>query len=117
MCFADELVEQVIEPFLSANGQEAGINYANIYIIFPVLTTESNADTSIWLFPAVRMGLINRDEARAQLKFRGKAMKVEEIEFIDPTATYLQEQALEQQQADPDEAKIRDGRGDPESKE
>ena len=117
MCFADELVEQVIEPFLSANGQEAGINYANIYIIFPVLTTESNADTSIWLFPAIRMGLINRDEARAQLKFRGKAMKLEEIEFIDPTATYLQEQALEQQQADPDEAKIKDGRGDPESKE
>ena len=117
MCFADELVEQVIEPFLSTNGQEAGINYANIYIIFPVLTTESNADTSIWLFPAIRMGLINRDEARAQLKFRGKAMKLEEIEFIDPTATYLQEQALEQQQADPDEAKIKDGRGDPESKE
>ena len=117
MCFADELVEQVIEPFLSANGQEAGINYANIYIIFPVLTTESNADTSIWLFPAIRMGLINRDEARAQLKFRGKAMKLEEIEFMDPTATYLQEQALEQQQADPDEAKIKDGRGDPESKE
>ena len=117
MCFADELVEQVIEPFLSSNGQEAGINYANIYIIFPVLTTESNADTSIWLFPAIRMGLINRDEARAQLKFRGKAMKLEEIEFIDPTATYLQEQALEQQQADPDEAKIKDGRGDPESKQ
>lgn len=117
MCFADELVEQVIEPFLSSNGQEAGINYANIYIIFPVLTTESNADTSIWLFPAIRMGLINRDEARAQLKFRGKAMKLEEIEFIDPTATYLQEQAIEQQQADPDEPKVKDGRGDPESKE
>lgn len=116
MCFSDEMVEQVIEPYLSTQGKEAGIDYANIYVIFPVLTTESNADTSIWLFPAVRMGLISRDEARAQLKFRGKATKLEEIEFIDPTATYLQEQALEQQSANPDEPKNKDGRGDPESK-
>ena len=116
MIFSDEMIEQVIEPFLSTQGKEAGIDYSNIYLVFPVLTTESNADTSIWLFPAVRMGLITRDEARAQLKFRGKAMKLEDIEFIDPTATYLQEQALEQQKADPDEAKIKDGRGDPESK-
>ena len=116
MCFSDEMVEQVIEPYLATEGKEAGVDYANIYVVFPVLTTESNADTSIWLFPALRMGLINRDEARAQLKFRGKAMKLEEIEFIDPTATYLQEMALEQQAADPDEPKNKDGRGDPQSK-
>ena len=78
------MIEQVIEPFLSTQGKEAGVDYSNIYLVFPVLTTESNADTSIWLFPAVRMGLITRDEARAQLKFRGKAMKLEDIEFIDP---------------------------------
>lgn len=117
MCFSDELVEQVIEIFLSSEGHEPGIDYAKIDVIFPVLTTESNADTSIWLFPAVRMGLISRDEARAQLKFRGKAVKVDDLEFIDPTARYLQEMALQQQEANPDENKIRDGRGDPESKE
>lgn len=116
MCFSDELIEQVIEVFLSKEGHEPGIDYAKIDVIFPVLTTESNADTSIWLFPAVRMGLISRDEARAQLKFRGKSLPVEELEFIDPTATYLQEMALQQQEADPDENKVRDGRGDPESK-
>ena len=55
MIFSDEMIEQVIEPFLSTQGKEAGIDYSNIYLVFPVLTTESNADTSIWLFPAVRM--------------------------------------------------------------
>lgn len=117
MCFSDELIEQVIEVFLSTQGKEPGIDYASIHVIFPVLTAESNADTSIWLFPAVRMGLVSRDEARAQLKFRGKAMKVEDLEFIDPTAKYLQEMALEQQAADPDENKNRDGRGDPAEKD
>lgn len=116
MCFSDELVEQVIEVFLSSQGKEPGVDYAKIDVIFPVLTAESNADTSIWLFPAIRMGLISRDEARAQLKFRGKAQKVEELEFIDPTATYLQEMGLQQQNADPDEPSNKDGRGDPESK-
>jgi hypothetical protein len=127
MCFSDEIVEQVIEPFLSSQGKEAGIDYSNIYLIFPVLTTESNADTSVWLFPAVRMGLISRDEARAQLKFRGKAIKVEDIEFIDPTATYLQEQQIANtsndvgetdpnKKNDDDEPKKKDGTGDPESK-
>ncbi|MBO5476256.1 MAG: hypothetical protein J6A15_00695 [Clostridia bacterium] len=113
MCFSDELIEQVIEVFLSQEGYEPGLDYASISVIFPVLTAESNADTSIWLFPAIRMGLISRDEARAQLKFRGKAMKIEDLEFIDPTATYLQEMALEQQAADPDEPSNKDGRGDP----
>lgn len=129
MCFSDEIVEQIIEPFLSAQGKEAGVDYSNIYLIFPVLTTESNADTSVWLFPAVRMGLISRDEARAQLKFRGKAIKVEDIEFIDPTATHLQEQQIQNantpndtgetdpnKKNDDDEPKKKDGTGDPESK-
>ena len=41
-------------------------DYANIYLIFPTLTTESNADVATWLFPAIRYGLVSRDEARAQ---------------------------------------------------
>lgn len=121
MDLSDELVEQLYEPFIkNVLGKQPGIDYANIYLVFPVLTTESNADTATWLFPSLRMGLINRDEARAQLKFRGKAMKLEDIEFIDPTATYLQEMIIEQgmQAAEPTstEPHDRSGRGDPETK-
>lgn len=132
MDFSDELVEQVIEPFLERQGKIAGVDYSTIYIIFPVLTTESNGDAASWLFPAVRMGLISRDEARAQLKFRGKPLKIEEIEFIDPTATYLQQQQQaesnnpnnsdsDDNKPDPedskkDEPKDKSGKGDPETK-
>ena len=121
MDLSDELVEQLYEPFIqNVLGKKPGIDYANIYLVFPVLTTESNADTATWLFPSLRMGLINRDEARAQLKFRGKAMKLEDIEFIDPTATYLQEMIIEQgaKAAEPTstEPHDRSGRGDPETK-
>ena len=111
--FADELIEQVIELFLESQGKMAGIDYANIYIIFPVLTTESNADIATWLFPAVRHGLYSRDEARAQLGLRGKALDIEELDFIDPTAKYLQELSLEQPEtSELDEPKKRNGSGD-----
>lgn len=115
MCFSDEMVEQVVEPFLSTLGKEAGIDYSNIYLIFPVLTTESNADTAIWLFPAIRYGLISREEGRSQLKFRGKAVSMENIDFIDPTAKYLQETTLGQQNTNEnndDEPKDKSGKNE-----
>lgn len=121
MDLSDELVEQLYEPFIrDVLGKTPGIDYANLYLIFPVLTTESNADVANWLFPAIRMGLISRDEGRSQLKFRGKCLPIEELEFIDPTATYLQEMVIQQgsQPADAggDEPKNKSGQGDPASK-
>lgn len=118
MDVSDELVEQLYEPFIRDTlGKQPGIDYANMYLVFPVLTTESNADTAQWLFPGIRMGLINRDEARAQLKFRGKALPLEEIEFMDPTATYLQEQIIAQggegNEAPSTDPKDKSGKGDP----
>lgn len=114
MSFADELLEQVIELFLSSQGKEPGIDYANIYVVFPVLTVESNADIATWALPLVRYGIISRDEARAQFGYRGKALPIEELDFIDPTAKYLQEMALEQAEtSDLDEPKDRSGKGKP----
>lgn len=117
MDVSDELVEQLYEPFIrNVLGKVPGVDYANLYLVFPVLTTESNADTANWLFPAIRTGLISRDEARAQLKFRGKALDMDELEFIDPTARYLQEQLI-QQGSEGNEAPVSDphdksGKGD-----
>jgi hypothetical protein len=119
--FSDELIEQLYEPFIEETlGKVPGVDYANIYLVFPVLTTESNADTATWLFPAIRMGLISRHEARAQLKFRGFPELVNDLEFIDPTATYLQEMGLQQQKTNEapsdKQPKNRSGQGDPQQK-
>lgn len=117
MSFSDEIVEQVIEPFLEQQGHVAGIDYSNIYLIFPALTTESNADVATWVLPLVRHGIISRDEARGQFGFRGKALSIEELDFIDPTAKYLQEQALAQPDtSELDEPKDRSGKGDTDNK-
>ena len=113
MLFSDEFVEQAIETYLEGEGKTAGIDYATIYIVFPVLTTESNADIATWLFPAIRHGVYSRDEARAQLGLRGKALPVEELDFIDPSAKYLQEMALQQaESSELEEPKKRNGSGD-----
>lgn len=117
MSFSDEIVEQVIEPFLEQQGHIAGIDYSNIYLIFPALTTESNADVATWVLPLVRHGIISRDEARGQFGFRGKALSIEELDFIDPTAKYLQEQSLtEPETSELDEPKDRSGKGDTDNK-
>ena len=115
MSFSYEVVEQVIEPFLETLGKIAGIDYSNIYLIFPALTVESNADIATWVLPLVRHGIISRDEARGQFGFRGKALPVEELDFIDPTAKYLQEINLTQV-PDSQEPKDRSGKGDTDNK-
>lgn len=116
MDFSDVLVEQLYEPFLEQQGKIPGQDYANIYLIFPVLTTESNADTANWLFPAIRHGLVSRDEARAQLSFRGKAIPVEELEFIDESWVEKVKADIEAAKADPTnpaEPGDKSGKGDP----
>ena len=111
MSFSDEIVEQVIEPFLESQGKMAGIDYSNIYLVFPALTVESNADIATWVLPLVRHGIISRDEARGQFGFRGKALNIEELDFIDASAKYLQEMALTQT-PEGDNPKSRNGKGD-----
>ena len=117
MDLSDELVEQLYEPFIQQTlGKIPGEDYANIYLIFPVLTSESNSDAATWIFPALRHGLISRDEARSQLNYRGKALNIEEIEFVDPTLREFQEQNMQSapnDSTDPGEPKNRSGKGDP----
>ena len=123
MDLSDILVEQLYEPFLEAQGKIPGQDYANIYLVFPTLTTESNADVATWLFPALRHGLISRDEARSQLSFRGKAIPVEELEFIDDSWIEVVEANIQaatmppagggyNDPTKPNEPKNRSGKGD-----
>lgn len=122
----DGLVEQLYEPFIQNTlGKALGDDYANIYLVFPTLTTEANGDAATWIFPAIKHGLITRDEARAQLSFRGKALPIEEIEFPDPTLREYQEQTLDNASngvnidndgTDVKTPRNRSGKGDEESK-
>lgn len=110
---SDEIVEQIIEPFLETQGKTAGLDYSNIYLIFPALTVESNADIATWVLPLVRHGVISRDEARGQFGFRGKALPIEELDFIDPSAKYLQEMAMQTAEiSESGNPKDRSGKGD-----
>lgn len=121
---SDILVEQLYEPFLESQGKTPGKDYANIYLIFPTLTVESNSDVATWLFPALRYGLISRDEARAQLSFRGQAIPVEQLEFIDDSwiekveadiqaATMKPAGGAYNDPTKPNPPKNRSGKGDP----
>jgi hypothetical protein len=80
---SDALIEQFYKPFLESQGKVLGDDYLNIYLVFPVLSAEANSDAASWIFPAIKYGLISRDEARAQLGFRGKSLSVDDIEFVD----------------------------------
>lgn len=115
MLFSDEFIEQVIEKILEDAGKTPGVDYASIYFVFPVLTTESNADIATWLFPAIRHGVYSRDEARAQLGLRGLSVPIDEMDFIDSSAKYLQEMSLQTaERSELEEPKKRNGSGDPE---
>ena len=119
---SDALIEQFYKPFLESQGKVLGEDYLNIYLVFPVLSAEANADAASWIFPAIKYGLISRDEARAQLGFRGKALEIDMLEFIDSSNTDLINQNIQQSGTQPD-AKSNDtvprnksGKGDPQDK-
>lgn len=65
----DFIVENFYKPFLESDKN----SFNNIYIMFPPATSELPSDSIIWIKQAIEMGLINFDEARAILGFRGKA--------------------------------------------
>lgn len=106
-------------PFLEKRGYVQGEDFHNVYIAFPLATTELPSDKVIWLKTSVEMGWITNNEARAELGFRGAApgvtpeleeiFKVRSIQYnsdqsnngkIDPNS----------QKTKADEPKIRDGR-------
>ena len=69
----DYLAKNFYIPFLKRKGYEFGVDYHNIYIAFPLATTELPSDKIIWLKTATEMGFITPNEARAELGFRGAA--------------------------------------------
>lgn len=69
----DYLAKAFFIPFLERKGYIRGKDYHNVYISFPLATTELPSDKVIWLKTSVEMGWITNNEARAELGFRGAA--------------------------------------------
>ena len=69
----DYLAQTYYIPHLEEEGYAFGEDFHNVYIAFPLATTELPSDKVIWLKTAVEMGWITNNEARAELGFRGAA--------------------------------------------
>ena len=69
----DFLAKVFYIPFLEKKGYIQGQDFHNLYIAFPLATTELPSDKVIWLKTSVEMGWITNNEARAELGFRGAA--------------------------------------------
>lgn len=119
----DYLAKIFFIPFLEKRGYTRGKDYHNVYISFPLATTELPSDKVIWLKTSVEMGWITNNEARAELGFRGAAPGVtpelEEI-FKVRSVQYNSDQPdnktdAKAQKTKVDEPKDRSGR-DPDKK-
>lgn len=69
----DFQAEQYYVPLLEKAGAIKGKHYHNVYLSFPPTTTELPSESIVWIKPALEMGLITPNEARAVLGFRGAA--------------------------------------------
>ena len=79
----DFLAEEYYIPYLEKLGKVRGEDFHNVYIAFPLATTELPSESIIWIAKSIEMGLISLDEGRANLGFRGAAPGVtEELEEI-----------------------------------
>lgn len=113
----DFVINEFYLPFLKKQGYQQGVDFKQIYMNFPLQTSELPSDAIIWLKQAIMLGLMTFDEARATLGLRGKAPLVtEELKEHFITQKLSPESQREDEIEDTRlEPKIRDGR-DPENK-
>ena len=108
----DFVVNEFYLPFLKKQGYVQNEDFKQVYMNFPLQTSELPSDAIIWIKQAVEMGLMTFDEARATLGLRGKApLTTKELESYFITKTLKDEQTHESNVTDNQlEPKNRDGR-------
>lgn len=108
----DFVINEFYLPFLEKQGYKQNEDFKQVYMNFPLQTSELPSDAIIWLKQAIEMGLMTFDEARATLGLRGKApLTTPELEEYFITKTLKSEQSEEANQDDNQlEPKHRDGR-------
>lgn len=110
----DFVIDEFYIPFLERQGFKQNVDFKQVYMNFPLQTSELPSDAIIWLKQAVEMGIMTFDEARATLGLRGKApLTTEELEQYFITKTLKNDQSEESNQDDNRlEPAHRDGRED-----
>lgn len=108
----DFVVNEFYLPFLRKQGYQQNVDFKQVYMNFPLQTSELPSDAIIWIKQAIEMGLMTFDEARATLGLRGKApLTTEELREYFITKTLKDEQTndanIDDNQLEP---KNRDGR-------
>lgn len=108
----DFVVNEFYLPFLRRQGYQQNVDFKQVYMNFPLQTSELPSDAIIWIKQAIEMGLMTFDEARATLGLRGKApLTTEELREYFITKTLKDEQTndanIDDNQLEP---KNRDGR-------
>ena len=108
----DFVVNEFYLPFLEKQGYIQNEDFKQVYMNFPLQTSELPSDAIIWIKQAVEMGIMTFDEARATLGLRGKApLTTAELENYFITKTLKDEQTHESNVTDNQlEPKNRDGR-------
>lgn len=108
----DFVIDEFYIPFLEKQGYKQNVDFKQVYMNFPLQTSELPSDAIIWLKQAIEMGIMTFDEARATLGLRGKApLTTEELEQYFITKTLKNDQSDEANKDDVQlEPKIRDGR-------
>ena len=108
----DFVITEFYLPFLERHGYKQNEDFKQVYMNFPLQTSELPSDAIIWLKQAIEMGLMTFDEARATLGLRGKApLTTPELEDYFKIKTLKHEQTQEAHQDDNQlEPKHRDGR-------
>ena len=108
----DFVVNEFYLPFLEKQGYIQNEDFKQVYMNFPLQTSELPSDAIIWIKQAVEMGIMTFDEARATLGLRGKApWTTAELESYFITKTLKDEQTHESNVTDNQlEPKNRDGR-------
>lgn len=108
----DFVVNEFYLPFLRKQGYVQNEDFKQVYMNFPLQTSELPSDAIIWIKQAIEMGIMTFDEARATLGLRGKApLTTPELESYFITKTLKDEQTHESTVDDNQlEPKKRDGR-------
>lgn len=73
------LISYLYKPYLESQGHIIGEDIGNVYINFPAISIETPGEAAAWVFPALREGLISREEARNAFGYGGLALDPSDV--------------------------------------
>ena len=112
----DVLIENVYVPYLEEHGKTKLQDYKEININFKIQAVEENSKSIGWISAALNLGLIDRNEARAALGYKGFAIPIEEMDVPNIQKEVTRDKAPQDPERDPDRTK-KNPDGDPKNRD